>query len=112
MVKSILTIIRSDALFGGMTKFLSLGGAIGLACLCGAAPAFARGSTGSDGTSGYAAHRFGAPMTKVLVTARIVRASASIGRGYGPPAPRMKPRHTQVTAADGQSVAALVYDFE
>ena len=46
------------------------------------------------------------------VSARIIRSSASIGAGFAPPAPRMVPRRTTVTAADGRPVAALVYDFE
>jgi hypothetical protein len=46
------------------------------------------------------------------VSARIIRASARVGRGLGPPAPAMTPRRATVTAADGRAVAALVYDFE
>ena len=46
------------------------------------------------------------------VSARIVRASARIGHGLGPPAPAMTPRRATVTAADGRAVPALVYDFE
>ena len=48
----------------------------------------------------------------VIVRARIIRASASVGAGLAPPMPRMVPRHTTISAADGRRVAALVYDFE
>ena len=48
----------------------------------------------------------------MTVSARIVRASASVGAGLGPPAPGMVPRLTLVSAADGRAVPALVYDFE
>ena len=48
----------------------------------------------------------------VTVSARIVRRSAIIGPGRGPPAPGMVPRETTVSAADGRAVPALVYDFE
>lgn len=58
------------------------------------------------------AQRLGGTAATAFVTARIVRASASVGRDYGPPAPRMKPRQTSVTAADGRTVATVVYDFE
>ena len=46
------------------------------------------------------------------VSARIVRTSARIGASFAPPLPRMTPRTTTVSAADGRPVAALVYDFE
>ena len=46
------------------------------------------------------------------VSARIIRQSARIGHGLGPPAPRMVARATLVSAADGRAVPALVYDFE
>jgi hypothetical protein len=46
------------------------------------------------------------------VSARIIRQSASVGAGRGPPAPLMVARATSVTAADGRVVPALVYDFE
>ncbi|HXG99769.1 MAG TPA: hypothetical protein VNI79_05070 [Sphingomicrobium sp.] len=46
------------------------------------------------------------------VTVRILRSSASIGSIYGPPAPLMRPRSAHITAADGSSVPALIYDFE
>jgi len=49
---------------------------------------------------------------QIIVRARITRASASVGAGLAPPMPRMVPRHTTVSAADGRPVAALVYDFE
>ena len=48
----------------------------------------------------------------VTVSARIVRAAARVGHGLGPPAHAMVPRSTTVSAADGRSVAAIVYDFE
>ena len=48
----------------------------------------------------------------VTVSARIVRQSARVGAGLGPPAPRMVPREATVSAADGRAVPALVYDFE
>ena len=47
-----------------------------------------------------------------VVSARIVSGSARIGAGLAPPAPRMVPRRTSVSAADGRPVPALVYDFE
>ena len=49
---------------------------------------------------------------QATVSARIINASARVGDGLAPPLPRMVPRRTTVSAADGGSVAALVYDFE
>ena len=48
----------------------------------------------------------------IMVSARIIGASARVGAGRAPPLPRMVPRRTTVSAADGRPVAALVYDFE
>ena len=56
-------------------------------------------------------HQPGASLN-FAVSARIIRSSARIGHGFAPPSPRMLPRRTTVTAADGRPVAALVYDFE
>jgi hypothetical protein len=64
------------------------------------------------GASALPTRRFESPPATALVAARIIRASGNIGQRYGPPAARMKPRHAVVTAADGRSVTALVYDFE
>jgi hypothetical protein len=59
------------------------------------------------------ARRFdGGASATVTVSARIIRRSASVGAGLGPPAPRMVPRTATVSAADGRAVPALVYDFE
>ena len=49
---------------------------------------------------------------RLTVVARIIRASARVGQGLGPPAPAMVPRRATVTAADGRLVDAFVYDFE
>ena len=46
----------------------------------------------------------------VTVSARIIHDSAQAGAGHAPP--RMVPRRTTVSAADGSPAAALVYDFE
>jgi hypothetical protein len=54
----------------------------------------------------------GGATATATVTARIIRQSASVGGGRGPPAPLMAARATSVTAADGRVVPALVYDFE
>ncbi len=51
-------------------------------------------------------------ITVVTVRARIVRDSASIGPGRGPPARGMLPRQASITAADGRVTPALIYDFE
>ena len=48
----------------------------------------------------------------VTVQARIIQTSASVGASLDPPAPRMVPRRTTVSAADGRAIPALVYDFE
>ena len=78
-----------------------------------AAPA-ATAARGAErvGPSGSPATRYdsGASAT-VTVSARILRSSARVGAGQAPP-PRMVPRRTTVSAADGRLVAALVYDFE
>ena len=59
------------------------------------------------------ASRFdGGASASFTVSARIIRQSASVGAGRGPPAPRMVPRAATVSAADGRAVPALVYDFE
>ena len=50
--------------------------------------------------------------SRFTVRARIIRATARVGDGLAPPHPRMVPRRTTVSAADGRPVAALVYDFE
>lgn len=52
------------------------------------------------------------PSVAVAVRARIIRSSARVGAGLAPPLPRMTPRRTTVSAADGRLVPALVYDFE
>ena len=57
--------------------------------------------------------RFGqGASASATISARIIRASASVGHGLGPPAHAMVPRRTTLSAADGSPVAALVYDFE
>lgn len=50
--------------------------------------------------------------TTATVTARIVSQSARIGRDLGPPERGMIARPTAIAGADGQPVAALVYDFQ
>ena len=67
---------------------------------------------GPSAAAGSTATRFSGASVTATVRARIVRTSARIGAGLGPPAPRMTPRHATVTAADGAAVPALVYDFE
>ena len=54
----------------------------------------------------------GGASATATISARIVRHSARVGRGLGPPAPGMVPRRAMVSAADGRLVPALVYDFE
>jgi len=66
---------------------------------------------GVDSTSPATRFEGGASAT-VTVSARIVRQSARVGAGRGPPAPHMVPRKATVSAADGRAVPALVYDFE
>ncbi len=46
------------------------------------------------------------------VSVRILHAPALIGSAYGPPAPNMQPRSTQIEAADRTMVDAIIYDFE
>ena len=58
------------------------------------------------------ARRFAGASATVTVSARLIRGPARVGPGLGPPLPRMAPRQTMVSAADGRPVAALVYDFE
>jgi len=59
------------------------------------------------------ARRFvGGASATVVVSARIVRGSASVGTGLAPPAPGMVPRIASVSAADGRAVPALIFDFE
>ena len=74
-----------------------------------AAPA--PGSFAGASASTAIRHQSGASL-EFTVSARIIRAWASIGAGFAPPASRMVPRRTTITAADGRLVAALVYDFE
>ncbi len=65
------------------------------------------------GTSRSPAFRFeGGASASVTISARIVRHSARIGASLGPPAARMVPRPTYVSAVDGRPVPALVYDYE
>ena len=56
--------------------------------------------------------RFDPAAATVTVSARIIASSARVGAGLAPPRPRMVPRRATVSAADGQPVAALIYDFE
>ena len=58
------------------------------------------------------ATRFDGGSASVMVRARIVRDSASIGARFGPPVARMTPRTATLTAANGQARPALIYDFE
>ena len=58
------------------------------------------------------ATRFDGGSASVMVSARIVRDSASIGARFGRPHPRMTPRPATLTAADGRPRPALIYDFE
>jgi len=66
---------------------------------------------GADSISRATRFEPGASAT-ITVSARIVRQSARVGVGLGPPAPRMVPRQATVSAADGRAVPALVFDFE
>jgi membrane associated rhomboid family serine protease len=59
-----------------------------------------------------ASTRFTGAAAVFSVSARIIRNSARVGAGFGPPRPAMQARATTVTAADGAAVPALVYDFE
>jgi hypothetical protein len=57
--------------------------------------------------------RFGqGASASATISARIIRASARVGHGLGPPAHAMVPRRATLSAADGSPIAALVYDFE
>ena len=67
---------------------------------------------GEAAAASSTATRFSGASVAATVTARIVRTSARVGAGLGPPAPLMQPRNTTVTAADGAAIPALVYDFE
>ena len=81
---------------------------LGEAAAPAAQPAVHRGSdlrsTATRSEGGAIAH--------ATVTARIVREVARVGRGLGPPAPHMVARAMSVSAADGRTVPALIYDFE
>ena len=77
------------------------------------APAVAAPGAERAGGSRSTAIRYDSGSSAVItVSARIISASARVGVGRASPLPRMVPRRTTVSAADGRPVAALVYDFE
>ena len=68
--------------------------------------------TAPVGSTPTASTRFSGASAVFTVSTRIIRGSARVGAGFGPPLPAMRARATTVTAADGAAVPALVYDFE
>jgi len=77
-----------------------------------AAPAAQPALEGGAVSSSPATRFEGGASAHATVTARIIGQSASVGAGRAPPATQMMPRAARVSAADGSTVPALVYDFE
>ena len=86
--------------------------ALGIAAFTATAAAAAPTAGGSIETRSPSSRYASGGSAQANVSARIINASARVGDGLAPPLTRMVPRRTTVSAADGSSVAALVYDFE
>ena len=77
-----------------------------------AAPAAGPALQPAAASLGPATRFAGGRSAHFMVSARIIRQSARVGAAYGPAALGMVARATNVSAADGRAVPALVYDFE
>ena len=86
--------------------------AIVLAAFAATAAAAAPATGGAIETRSPSSRYASGGSAQATVSARIINASARVGDGLAPPLARMVPRRTTVSAADGGSVAALIYDFE
>ena len=93
--------------FGAMDAIIPTLGALLAAAL---QPTAGHGTPAAPGPA--SAVRFGGASASATILARIIRSSARIGVGLGPPAKGMVARAMTVSAADGRAVPALVYDFE